>query len=203
MNTQNRKRNLQLITVLSVLMTIPAGAALAADEYNIDPAHSSVEFAVKHMVISTVKGNFADFSGVLMYDQNDPTKTSVDVVIKAASIDTNNDKRDNHLRSADFFETEKYPDITFKSTKIEKTKDGLTMTGTLTIRGVSKEVSMPVQLTDTMTDPWGSVRFGAETGLDINRQDYGVSWNNVMDNGGLVVSDNVKIMINVELVKKK
>jgi polyisoprenoid-binding protein YceI len=193
----------QLVMGLAAFVVVYANAALAADEYNIDPAHSSVEFAVKHMVISTVKGTFADVSGVIMYDAKDVTKSTVDVVIKAASVNTNNQKRDDHLRSPDFFDAAKYPDITFKSTKIEKSKDGLVMTGTLTIRGVSKEVSMPLQLTDTMTDPWGSVRFGAEAGLEINRQDYGVSWNNVMDNGGLVVSDNVKIAINVELVKEK
>lgn len=203
MNTQNKMRNRQLVVILALLTLIPSGALFAADEYTIDTAHSTVEFAVRHMVISTVKGTFADFSGVVTYDPKDVTKSTVDVTIKTASINTNNEKRDNHLRSADFFDADKYPEITFKSSKIENTKDGLVMKGTLTIRGVSKEVSMPLQLTDTMTDPWGSIRFGAETGLEINRQDYGVSWNNVMDNGGLVVSDNVKISISVELVQKK
>jgi len=192
-----------MIIGLVITAVFAANSALAADEYSIDAAHSSVGFAVKHMVISTVKGSFADVSGVIMYDESDVTKSSVDVVIKAASVNTNNQKRDDHLKSPDFFDTASHPDITFKSSKIEKTKDGLVMTGTLTIRGVAKEVSMPLELTDTMTDPWGSVRFGAETSLEINRQDYGVSWNNVLDNGGLVVSDNVKIQISVELIKKK
>ena len=203
MNNQKRIRIKRLVIALAAFMMVSANAALAADEYSVDAAHSTVEFAVKHMVISTTKGSFSDVSGVIMYDDKDVTKSSVDVIIKTASVNTNNEKRDEHLKSPDFFDTAKYPDITFKSSKIEKTKEGLVMSGTLTIRGVSKQVSLPLELTDTMTDPWGSVRFGAETRLEINRQDYGVSWSNVMDNGGLVVSDKVKIEISVELIKKK
>ena len=192
-----------MVVVLTFLLAIPASAVLAADEYNLDTSHTSVEFTAKHMVLSKVKGSFADVTGVIMYDEKDITKSSVDVVIKVASINTNDQKRDGHLMSPDFFDAAKYPDITFKSTKIEQTKKGLVMSGMLTIRGVSKEVSMPFELTETLTDPWGAVRFGAETKLEIDRQDYGVSWNKVLDNGGLVVSNKVKIEISLEAIKKQ
>ncbi|NIM18860.1 MAG: polyisoprenoid-binding protein [Candidatus Latescibacteria bacterium] len=177
-------------------------AALAADKYVIDASHTSTEFSVRHLVISNVKGNFSDISGVIMYDENDATKSSVDVTIKVASINTNNEKRDDHLRSLEFFDAEKYPEITFKSKKIEKTDDGLKLVGTLTIRGVSKEVAFPFELTGKITDPWKNVRIGAEANLKINRQDFGVSWNNVMEGGGLVVGNDVKITINLEAVKQ-
>jgi polyisoprenoid-binding protein YceI len=192
-----------LILVLALFLTAPAGLAIAADEYHLDASHTSIEFSVKHMVISNVKGSFPDVSGVIVYDENDVTKSSVDVVIKVASVNTNNEKRDDHLRSADFFDAANYPDITFKSKKIEKADEGFVMTGILTIRGVSKEVSMNVDMTDTLTDPWGNVRFGAETRLKINRQDYDVKWSKSLDNGGLVVGNDVKIEISLEAVKKQ
>ncbi len=187
---------------LMFLLAVPLTSASAADEYALDAAHTSIEFSVRHMVISNVKGSFSDVSGVILYDEKDITKSSVDVTIKVASINTNNEKRDEHLRSPDFFDAEKYPDITFKSSKIEKTKEGLVMTGTLTIRGISKEVTMPFELTDKITDPWGSVRFGAETKLKINRQDFKVSWNKVLDAGGVLVGDEVKIEISLEAIKQ-
>jgi polyisoprenoid-binding protein YceI len=188
---------------MASMLAISAGQAAAADEYHLDASHTSVEFAVKHMVITNVKGSFPDVSGVIMYDAKDITKSSVDVTIKAASVNTNNEKRDDHLRSPDFFDVGKYPDITFKSERIEKTDGGFVMTGILTIRDVSKEVSMKVDMTDTIEDPYGNVRFGAETELKINRQDFGITWNNVLDNGGLVVGNDVKIGINLEAVRKK
>jgi polyisoprenoid-binding protein YceI len=184
------------------LLAASANVVSAADKYELDTSHTSVEFAVKHMVISTVKGAFSDVTGTILYDEKDITKSSVDVLIKVASVNTNNEKRDEHLKSADFLDAGKYPDITFKSKQVQKTDEGLVLTGILTIRDVSKEVSMPFEITGKLTDPWGNVRIGAETELEINRQDYGVSWSKNLDGGGLVVGDKVKIEISLEGVKK-
>ncbi len=202
MRHPRRARKAMVAVAVASLLAVPMSAALAADKYVIDASHTSTEFSVRHLVISNVKGNFSDISGVIMYDENDATKSSVDVTIKVASINTNNEKRDDHLRSLEFFDAEKYPEITFKSKKIEKTDDGLKLVGTLTIRGVSKEVAFPFELTGKITDPWKNVRIGAEANLKINRQDFGVSWNNVMEGGGLVVGNDVKITINLEAVKQ-
>ncbi len=180
-----------------------AGTAFGADSYKIDTAHSSVGFSVKHMVITNTKGNFKDFSGEILFDPKNVTKSSVKVTIKAASIDTDNADRDKHLRSGDFFDAETHPEITFVSKKVEKKGDGYLLTGTLTLRGVSKEVSFPFTLTGPVQDPWGNTRIGAEAGLTINRQDYGVSWNKTLDTGGVLVGDNVKIELAVEAVKSK
>ncbi len=203
MRIRNRTQNTRLIVGMALLLAAQAGLAVAAEEYKLDASHSSIEFAVKHMVISNVKGTFPDFSGAIVYNEKDITKSSVELIIKVASINTNNSGRDEHLRAPDFFDAEEYPDITFGSTKIEKAGEGLLVTGNLTIRGIAKEVSFPVDLTDTIKDPYGNVRFGVEGKLQINRQDYGISWSGVMDNGGLVVSDKVKIEINLEAVRKQ
>lgn len=202
MKSQNRIQSMATIFALTFLLAVPVNVALAVDEYELDASHTTVEFGVKHMVISTVKGAFSDVSGTIVYDEKDVTKSTVDVVIKVVSVNTNNEKRDEHLKSADFLDAVKYPDITFKSSKVDKTDEGLVLTGILTIRDVSKEVSMPFEITGTLTDPWGKVRIGAETKLEINRQDFGVSWSKSLDGGGLVVGDKVKIEISLEGVKK-
>jgi len=181
-----------------------AAPAVAADTFTFDTAHTEMAFAVKHMVISTVKGRFNDFSGTITYDPNDVTKSSVQVSVKTASIDTGNADRDKHLRSADFFDADKYPEITFKSTSIEKRGDGYVAHGKLTIRGVTKEVELPFTITGVIIDPWGNTRMGVEVDpVTINRQDYGVSWNKTLDAGGLVVSDDVTLELAVEAVKEK
>jgi polyisoprenoid-binding protein YceI len=195
-----RHRSIVLSAVLAVSL---AGSVFAADKYTLDKDHSSVGFAVKHLVISTTKGQFKDYALDLVYDAKDVTKSSVKVVIQVASIDTANANRDNHLRSGDFFEAEKFPTITFSSRKVEKKADGYVLTGPLTIKGVTKEVSIPFVLNGPLTDPWGNVRLGAEGTLTINRQDYGVSWNKTLDGGGVVVGDEVKIELVVEAVKAK
>jgi polyisoprenoid-binding protein YceI len=169
----------------------------------IDASHTSTEFSVKHMVITNVKGGFADISGVIMYDEKDVSKSSVDVTIKTASISTNNDKRDDHLRSADFFDAENYPDITFKSKSVSKTDAGMLMTGTLTIKDTSKEVTIPFEITGKVTDPWGSSRIGAEGKLTIDRREYGLTWNKALETGGLVVGNDIKIELNVQAIMEK
>ncbi len=184
--------------VLFMVMT-----GFAGDRYQIDPVHSSIGFTVRHMVIANVKGYFKEFSGTIIYDENDITRSSVSVTIKTASINTENPKRDAHLRSPDFFDAEKYPEITFKSKRILKEKDGYIAVGDLTMRGVTREIRIPFQILGKVTDPWGNTRLGVEASLKLNRHDYGISWSQTLDNGGLVVGDEVKIDLNIEAVKQK
>jgi polyisoprenoid-binding protein YceI len=191
------------LTFSVLFLLLAAGFAISADTYVVDPAHSNVGFSTKHLVISTVSGNFGQFEGTILFDEKDITKSSVNGTIKTASINTGNADRDKHLKSADFFDVEKFPEITFKSTKVEKAGDGAKVTGTLTIRGVSKEVSFPATVNGPIKDPYGNMKIGLAAGpLTINRQDYGVSWSKKMDTGGLVVSDEVKIQIDAEAGKK-
>ena len=178
-----------------------AGAVFSADKYVIDAAHSDIAFSVKHLGISNVKGKFSVFSGFIMVDEKNLADCSVEVEIRADSVDTANEKRDAHLKTADFFDTEKFPTLTFKSKKVKKTKAGYTATGSFTMHGVTKEINIPFTF-QKATDPWKKMRIGVEAGLTINRQDYGVNWSNLMDNGGLVVSNQVKIELAVEAVKE-
>ena len=173
------------------------GAAWAADQYNIDPVHSRVGFAVKHMAINTVHGRFTDFSGSILYDDKDPSKSSVNVIIKTASVNTDNTQRDNDIRSANFLDVEKFPEITFKSKSVEKNRDGFVAHGTLTIRNVPKDVDLVFTLGGPLDTGRGKL-LGAEAGLTINRQDYGVAWTRSMAGGELIVANDVKIEINVE-----
>ncbi len=179
-----------------------ASTVLAADQYAIDPAHTSVGFSVQHLVISRINGTFPEVSGTIVYDEGDVTKSSVDVTIKAASIDTNVADRDKHLRSPDFLDVETYPTITFKSTRIERQGEGDVCHGMLTLHGVSKEVAIPFAILGKITDPWGKIRLGVEGSMIINRHDFGVNWNKTMDNGGLMVGDTVKITLNVEAIQQ-
>lgn len=189
------------LTLTVFLMVLAVGMSFAADKYSIDLAHSYAGFTVKHLVITNVKGNFTDFSGEINYDANDITKSSVNVTIKAASINTDNETRDNHLKSADFFDVEKFPEITFASTKIEKSGDSFTMHGNLTIHGVTKEVAIPFDMTGKITDPWGKERIAFEGSTKISRNDFGMTWNKAIETGGVVVGDEVKIELQVEAVK--
>ncbi len=186
----------------SVAVLALSAAAFAADTYKIDPVHSVVGFTVQHMMISHVNGNFTDFNGVIVYDDKDPSKCSVDVHIKAASVDTRNPNRDADLRSEHLFNADKFPEITFKSARIEKNADGYIAHGTLTIKGVSKDIDLPFTIGGTQKDPGGNMRLGAHAALTINRQDYGVSWNKTLDGGGVLISDDVKIDLAVEGVKQ-
>jgi polyisoprenoid-binding protein YceI len=190
--------------IIFLFVILAATFAFSADTYVVDPSHTNVGFSAKHLVITTVSGRFKDFTGTIIYDDKDITKSSVDGTIKSASLDTGNADRDAHLKSADFFDVEKNPEITFKSTKVEKAGDGAKVTGTLTIRGVAKEVTFPATVTGPIKDPWGNTKIGISAGpLTINRQDYGISWSKKMDSGGLVVSDEIKIQIDAEAAAKK
>ena len=185
-----------------LLMTMPVMAHAAT--WEIDPAHASVEFRVRHLMVAWVKGAFPDVAGTVEIDETDLTKSKVSVTIGAASIDTNNAKRDEHLRSADFLGTASYPAITFVSTKIVVEGGQLRqVTGDLTIRGTTRTVTLSVdELTPAIKDPWGNTRRGATASTEINRKDFGLTWNKTLETGGLVVGDEVRIALGIELIRK-
>jgi polyisoprenoid-binding protein YceI len=183
-------------------MTI-ATAAPATTRWNIDPTHSAVEFAVRHLMIATVKGRFANVEGTLTLPEDDPLKAEVEVAIKADSIDTRVAQRDAHLRSADFFDVERFPTLTFKSRRVQASSDGkLQLIGDLTIRGTSQEVVLDVTSHGRQLDPWRGERAGFEATTRIRRSDFGLTWNQVLETGGVAVSDEVRITIDVELVRR-
>ena len=188
-------RNLKLIGLFAALLVL-SSFALAADEYQIDPAHSSATFTVKHMVISNVPGRFGSVTGTIVYDENNLANSSVNAVIKTATINTDNESRDKDLKSPNFFDVEKYPEITFKSKKIEKRGDQLVALGTLTMKDVSKDIELPFELA-TLKSARGT-RLGVTASTKVNRQDYHINYNRTLDNGGLVVANDVKIEISVE-----
>jgi polyisoprenoid-binding protein YceI len=187
---------------LAAVLSLPSSAATSA--WQIDPNHSSAQFAVRHLGLSTVRGAFTKVSGTVQLDDKDVTKSSVEVTIDAASVDTRVADRDKDLRSDHFFDVEKYPTLTFKSTKVEQVEPGkLKVSGDLTIHGVTKQVVLDVDgPAAPVKDPWGNQRAAANATTKINRQDYGVKWNAKMDNGGWVVGDDVAITIDVEMVQK-
>jgi polyisoprenoid-binding protein YceI len=182
---------------------LAATPVLAADTYMIDKGHSEAVFQVRHLV-NKVSGRFRDFSGTIHADTAKPELSSVEFTIKTASIDTANEARDKDLRSPNFFDVEKLPEITFKSSKIVATgKDRYNVSGTLTIHGVSKEVVLPVTFLGFVKDPWGNERAGFETSITLNRKDFGIVWNKVLDNGGTLLGDEVNVSINLETIKQK
>ena len=184
----------------AVLATSPL---LAADTYTIDKGHSEAAFTVKHLV-SKVSGRFNDFGGNITLDAAKPEQSSVEFTIKGASVNTDNADRDKHLKSPEFFDVEKNPEITFKSSKVAPAgKDKFNVDGTLTMRGVSKQVTLPVEFQGFAKDPWGNERAGFAVETTLNRKDYGIVWNKALDQGGYLLGDDVKIVINLEAVKKK
>jgi polyisoprenoid-binding protein YceI len=192
------------ISVAALAATLSLPTAAATSTWQIDPNHSAAQFAVRHLAISTVRGAFTKVNGTIQLDDKDISKSSVEVTIDADSVDTRVLNRDKDLRSDHFFDVQKYPTITFKSTKVEQVEPGkLKVTGDLTIHGVTKPVVLDVEgPTAAVKDPWGNQRAAANATTKINRQDYGVKWNATMDGGGLVVGDDVAITIDVEMVQK-
>ena len=171
--------------------------------WHIDPAHSEIQFSAKHMMIATVRGKFARFSGTIDADEQDPTAAQVEVQIEAASIDTGNEQRDAHLRSPDFLNVEQYPYITFTSTKVERlVAEHGRLHGELTIRGVTRPVVLDVEYAGMAKSPWGTTSAGFSARTTINRKDWGLNWNVALETGGWLVSDEIKIAIDVELVQQ-
>ncbi len=185
-----------------ILMLTTASLYAAPEKYFIDRVHSSMGFSIRHLMVSNVKGEFGEFSGTIMLDEADPANSNVEVAINAASIDTENAKRDDHLRSADFFDVQNHPEIIFKSTKVEKTADGFMIFGDFTMHGVTKAISFPATLLGKITGMGGETRVGFEAITKINRKDFGMTWNKALDAGGVVLSEEVKIELNIEAVKE-
>jgi polyisoprenoid-binding protein YceI len=179
-------------------------AAAATETWQIDPAHSAAQFTVRHMMISNVKGEFGKVAGSIQYDPADPSKTAVEATIDVASINTRVESRDKHLKGPDFFDVEKYPALTFKSKRVESGGSGkLKLIGDLTMHGTTKEVVLTVEgPTAAIKDQRGSLHMGASASTTINRKDWGLTWNRALDGGGMVVGDEVAIVIDVELIKR-
>jgi polyisoprenoid-binding protein YceI len=177
-------------------LPIPGG------DYKIDPAHSIIGFAIRHLEINWVEGRFKDFTGTIHYDEKDVTKSSVEFTAKVESIDTGVAARDKHLRTADFFEVEKFPEMSFKSTSVErKGKNNYVLHGDLTLKGVTKPVALPFTITGAIKDSGGNTRFGINAQTKINRRDYGFTWGKAMENGGFDIGNEVTIELQLEALK--
>lgn len=186
---------------LAVVLTLTAFRGVRAETYEIDPAHSSATFSIRH-IVSQVKGRFAQVSGEIVYNPAAPESSSVTAKIAAASISTDNERRDTHLKSADFFEVAKYPDITFQSKGIKKDGEKWFITGTLNMHGVEKEVALAVEPLGVAQ--WmGGTRAGFEATTTLNRKDFGINWNKALDQGGVMLGDEVKVTLSIEAAHKK
>jgi polyisoprenoid-binding protein YceI len=190
----------KLLSTIALSTSLFAGSALAAQsEWSIDKDHSQVGFTVDHMVVSEVDGQFKSYSGKALLDDADLTKSQVEFTADVGSVDTGNQKRDEHLRGADFFDAAKYPQLTFKSTKITKAGKGYKLKGQLTLHGVTKEVTLDATVSQAVKNPWGKqVRAVKITG-DLKRADFGLTWNKSLDQGGLLIGDTVEVDVKLEL----
>jgi len=189
-------------SIALVLFVAFLGTFVQAEEWNIDKAHSSIGFSVRHLVVSKTRGDFDEFTGMMNFDGKNLEAGSVEFTIQTTSIDTDNEDRDKHLRSDDFFNVEKFPEMVFKSKKIVKGDgDSFKLIGDLTIRDVTKEVTFEVEFNGVVTDPWGGTRAGFSAESTIDRKDFNITWSKTLDGGGLVVGDDVKITVEVEWIK--
>ena len=199
----------QYVSRIAVIAGMVVGLALpvraATSTWQVDPQHSSAQFAVRHLGLSTVRGAFSKLSGTMVLDDQDITKSSVEVTIDVNTVDTREPDRDKDLRSERFFDVAHFPTMTFQSKRVEQLAPGkLRVTGELTIHGTSREVTLDVDgPTAPVKDPWGNQRLAATATTKINRQDYGVKWNAKLDNGGVVVGDDVNITLDVEMIQKR
>ncbi|HSB19619.1 MAG TPA: YceI family protein [Anaeromyxobacteraceae bacterium] len=175
---------------------------MATNRWDIDVGHSAIHFRVRHMVISKVSGRFAKWSGAIDLDDKDLTRSSVEVRIDASSIDTQVADRDTHLRSADFLDVARHPEIAFRSKRIEKAGDGYRVVGDLDLHGVVREVALEAEFAGTGKDPWGNERAGFSARASLDRRDYGLVWNAALETGGVLVGEKVEIAIELEAVKK-
>jgi polyisoprenoid-binding protein YceI len=216
-----RFRNAILFVALAALAAVPSGAGLfdrvagarqappakiayapiPGGEYQLDPAHSVIGFAVRHLEIAWVEGRFKEFDGTIRYDERDVTKSSVEFTAKVESVDTGVAPRDKHLRSADFFEVEKYPEMSFKSTRVERAGGGYVLHGDLTLKGVTKPVALPFTLAGAVKDPWGNTRFGVEARTKLDRRDYNIVFGQALAAGGFDIGHEVNIELHLEAVR--
>ena len=193
----------RIIALLSTIIALALPALASATVWNIDPDHSNVGFKVRHLMVSNVKGSFDKHSGTVDINDKDITKSKVNVTIDTNSINTNVQKRDEHLRSAEFFDVAKFPTMTFASKKVAKNgKNRLMVTGDLTLHGVTREVVLAVDgLSKESKDPWGNIRLGATASTSINRKDFGLVWNKTLETGGVAVGEEVNITLEIEMIK--
>lgn len=184
-------------------MSSPAVSSAATTTWKIDPVHSIAEFRVKHMMISNVRGQFTGVTGSLTWNESDPTSSGVEASIEVATIDTRDPQRDTHLKSPDFFDAEKFPAITFRSSRVARKGDGtLTVAGPLTLHGVTREVEFAVEgPTPPVKDPWGNIRIGVAAKTKIDRRDFGLTFNAALETGGVLVGEDVAITLEIEFVK--
>lgn len=175
---------------------------MTKSNWTIDSTHSGINFSIRHMVVSKVRGRFTKYNGVLNLDEADLTQSVVEATIDAASVDTGTAQRDDHLRSSDFFDAEKYPELRFRSTRLERVaQDRYRVVGELTIRDTTKEVTLDVEYGGRAKDPWGNERIGFIAKTSIDRKDFGLGWNQVLEAGGVLVGDRVEIELEVQAVK--
>ena len=187
---------------LFLAVAAPVAALAQTSAWTMDPTHAHATFTIRHMAITNVRGEFQKVAGTLKLDEKDVTKSSVEATIDAASIDTRVADRDNHLRSPDFFDVAKDPEIAFRSRKVTPAgKDRYDVLGTLTMHGVAKEITLPVAFLGLTKDPWGNDRAGFEISMTLNRKDFGIVWNKTLDTGGLMLGDDVEVTINIEATK--
>ena len=202
-NSKKKHRNMQLKQTLTSIAAalVLSSLAHAADTYNVDPLHTSVSFSVRHLGINNVKGKFKEFDGALVLESD--TLKEASGTIQVQSVDTGVEKRDNHLRTADFFDAAKYPTITFKTKRVEKGGSGqLVLIADFTMRGVTKELRLPAKMSKPTKDPWGGVRVGLEAKTKLNRKDYGINYNEILETGAMAVGEEVELDINTEAVKE-
>jgi len=171
--------------------------------WNLDPEHSTIEFRVTHMVVSKTAGRFTDYAGFIDMDAEAGAVTAIEATIKAGSVNTNHEKRDTHIRNADFLDVEHYPTMTFKMKSYKRTAESFIMVGDFTLRGVTKEVTLAGRYNGATKDPWGNMRAGFSAEGKLNRKDFGMVWNKTLDSGGLVVGDEVQIRLDIECIKAK
>jgi polyisoprenoid-binding protein YceI len=199
-----KERLISLCLVVLAVLALSMGASsagFAAEKYDIDFGHSRIEFTVRHFGVSRVRGEFRAYESELMFDEADPTGSSVELRIRTASVDTDDGQRDEHLRSDDFFNSEAFPHMVFRSTGITGGEGEYAVTGELTIRETTREIEIPVSLAGPLRDPLGMMRMGIEGGVTIDRQDYGMKFSRTMDNGGLLVGNDVKIYFSLEATR--
>ena len=190
------------VGIALIVGTVQPGSAETA-RYDVDPDHSTIGFSVDHMVVSKTRGQFTDYTGFIEMDPDAKTVKTIEATIKTPSITTNHQKRDTHLKGPDFFDVEKYPMMTYKLKSYHKNGDGYTAVGDLTLHGVTKEVTLVGNFNGVNKDPWGNTRAGFTAEGKVNRKDFGINWNKALDNGGVIVGNEVLIKLDVEAIKAK
>lgn len=200
---KKRRQSWPVLLLLGATVWFPLVVHAETIRCSLDPDHSTIEFRVTHMVVSKTTGRFTDYAGFIDMDAEAGTVKAIEATIKAGSVNTNHEKRDAHLRNADFLDVEHYPTITFKMKNYKKTAEGYTSVGDLTLHGVTKEITLAGQYNGATKDPWGNTRAGFSAEGKLNRKDFGMVWNKTLDSGGLVVGDEVQIRLDVECIKAK